>query len=158
MDPQVGRFLQEDPIGILGGDLNFYSYAFSNPINRIDPNGRDSYVITQFGHELLVVDDPNNPGSMLVFDFIPTSGDLRSIVTAVPGTVRERSFGPGELPFGSFEVPFSRRKQNTTQDIFTINRARALQRAAANGSLEYRVLFSDLNCIGFVVGTRAETQ
>jgi RHS repeat-associated protein len=34
-----GRFLQRDPIGIYGGDVNFYSYVKNNPIKLIDPLG-----------------------------------------------------------------------------------------------------------------------
>ena len=37
-DPQVGRFLSEDPIGFLGG-LDFYSYVGSNPALWVDPTG-----------------------------------------------------------------------------------------------------------------------
>src|SRR5208283_3745603 len=54
-DPQVGRFVSEDPIGFAGGDVNLmayvdtvgkplnetnlYLYTGDNPINRIDPSG-----------------------------------------------------------------------------------------------------------------------
>jgi RHS repeat-associated protein len=38
-DATVGRFLQEDPIGLQGGDINLMRYATNNPINRIDPAG-----------------------------------------------------------------------------------------------------------------------
>lgn len=37
-DPQVGRFLSEDPAGILGG-LNLYQYAGADPINTTDRFG-----------------------------------------------------------------------------------------------------------------------
>jgi len=37
-DPQQGRFLSEDPIGVAGG-LNLYAYSGSDPVNFIDPFG-----------------------------------------------------------------------------------------------------------------------
>jgi len=37
--PSLQRFISEDPLGILGGDLNFYAYAGNNPVNFIDPTG-----------------------------------------------------------------------------------------------------------------------
>lgn len=41
-DPQVGRFVSKDPIGIKGG-INLYSYTSNNPINMKDPSGLASY-------------------------------------------------------------------------------------------------------------------
>jgi RHS repeat-associated protein len=38
-DPEVGRFISEDPIGFEGGDVNLYVYASNNPILLIDPSG-----------------------------------------------------------------------------------------------------------------------
>ncbi|MBJ6474313.1 MULTISPECIES: RHS repeat-associated core domain-containing protein, partial [Enterobacter cloacae complex] len=37
-DPQVGRFIVQDPIGFNGGNLNLYNYA-PNPLLWIDPMG-----------------------------------------------------------------------------------------------------------------------
>jgi len=39
-DPQVGRFISEDPIGFEGGDVNLYAYVGNNPVTLIDPNGQ----------------------------------------------------------------------------------------------------------------------
>ncbi|WP_328286747.1 RHS repeat domain-containing protein, partial [Pseudomonas sp. PI1] len=37
-DPQTGRYVESDPIGLNGG-LNTYAYAGSNPVGLVDPNG-----------------------------------------------------------------------------------------------------------------------
>lgn len=37
-DPNVGRYLTPDPIGLAGG-INLYPYALNNPVNEIDPLG-----------------------------------------------------------------------------------------------------------------------
>ena len=44
-DPKIGRFISEDPIPIdvrAIDEINGYGYAANNPINRIDPFGRES--------------------------------------------------------------------------------------------------------------------
>lgn len=38
-NPQIGRFISEDPIGFRGGDVNLYGYVRNNPVNYFDPLG-----------------------------------------------------------------------------------------------------------------------
>lgn len=38
-DPEIGRFLSEDPLGFKAG-INFYAYVNNNPINYSDPTGQ----------------------------------------------------------------------------------------------------------------------
>jgi uncharacterized protein RhaS with RHS repeats len=37
--PEQGRFVSEDPIGFVGGDINVYSYVRNNPLSSSDPLG-----------------------------------------------------------------------------------------------------------------------
>jgi RHS repeat-associated protein len=45
-DPQTGRYVESDPIG-LGGGLNTYAYAESDPVMVNDPLGLDTAVCTR---------------------------------------------------------------------------------------------------------------
>jgi RHS repeat-associated protein len=46
-DPQVGRYAENDPIGLNGGSYSTYNYAFSSPILAGDPSG---LAVTVIGH------------------------------------------------------------------------------------------------------------
>jgi RHS repeat-associated protein len=37
-DPAIGRYVQSDPIGLMGGEVT-YGYVFNSPITMVDPSG-----------------------------------------------------------------------------------------------------------------------
>ncbi|MCP4021874.1 MAG: RHS repeat-associated core domain-containing protein [Desulfobacteraceae bacterium] len=43
-DPQLGRYITPDPIGLEGG-INTFVYSLNNPINRIDKSGMKSVMV-----------------------------------------------------------------------------------------------------------------
>lgn len=42
-DPSAGAWMQRDPVGLAGGDLNLYRFVGNNPVNYIDPTGLAGY-------------------------------------------------------------------------------------------------------------------
>ncbi len=48
-DPQQGRFLSEDPIGLAGRDTNLYSYVYNSPTNLFDPIGLQGWGREEWG-------------------------------------------------------------------------------------------------------------
>ena len=54
-DPSVGRFLQRDPLGILGS-ANLYAYPSNNPVMVVDPTGLAKVVVIVGGGEVLGTD------------------------------------------------------------------------------------------------------
>ncbi|MCI1278362.1 MAG: hypothetical protein LKG23_05185 [Nitrospira sp.] len=55
-DAGTGRFLEKDPIGFSGGDINLYNYAFNSPLLYTDPYGLEVQVCRQPALGFLPVD------------------------------------------------------------------------------------------------------
>lgn len=47
-DPKLGRFLSQDPIGLMGG-LNLYSYGANSPVRYVDHTGLNPAIIWGLG-------------------------------------------------------------------------------------------------------------
>jgi RHS repeat-associated protein len=58
-DPLTGRYIESDPLGLLGGSLSLYAYASGNPIIYIDPFGL-CWIYSQSTGQLTHVDASGN--------------------------------------------------------------------------------------------------
>ena len=73
--PDIGRFLQPDPIGFNGDATNLYRYCGNNPLTGSDPMGTDVVFIAAGPHSFVGVTNPSaHPNGMTYFDFYPKPG------------------------------------------------------------------------------------
>ena len=88
-DPEVGRFVSEDPIGFEGGDVNLYAYVQNNPVNRVDPTGL--YWFRQSWHTEYVVGrrgslvEPGGLVSRVIEKYVPAGRTFGEIHDAFVG-------------------------------------------------------------------------
>jgi RHS repeat-associated protein len=84
-DPEVGRFISEDPIGF-GGGINLYLYAANNPLLLIDPLGlRETSNNARF-ESAFSVSIPNDRLSSRDYNFTFENHFVESIYTGMDET------------------------------------------------------------------------
>jgi RHS repeat-associated protein len=92
-DPKIGRFISEDPIGFIGGDVNLYGYVRNRPIVLRDPSGHFPIMLplmTLTNRKLACEIDGNNPWFTGEFgggvQFGPLGGSAAIVIAANPLT------------------------------------------------------------------------
>ena len=99
-DTNIGRFLQEDPIGI-AGSLNVYLYALANPLSFVDPDGLRATITCircrgTAGPISCTVDEDGHPGQ----SFTTNAGNNQSSQNP------NDPFGTnGPIPPGQYDLP-----------------------------------------------------
>lgn len=111
-DPQIGRFIQRDPISFAGGDWNLYGYVQNNPVNWGDPSGLEREWAEELGDTpsvgqsekgvYVLLDSQNN--TLTVVD-LATKKDITDVPAFTGGHVDEKGniVKPGTPP----EIPAS---------------------------------------------------
>ncbi len=114
--PMLGRWLQQDPIGFGGGDINLYRFVGDNPTNGIDPIGLDRFWIS----------DPIQAGRDIWNGFVGSRPPSRNPGPRPRPPQLDRPRGPrnpGTAPRGPVGAPGSHGGSpslgGTTIDLFT---------------------------------------
>jgi len=93
--PQLGRFLQTDPIGTMGG-RNLYAYASNDPLSRTDPNGTRDHPWSEAG----MFRNPFVPGTLAFYlfkDAVRSGRAGRTVAELANYAARLAKFYPGML-------------------------------------------------------------
>jgi RHS repeat-associated protein len=127
-DPTTGRFLQEDPMGLAGGDINLFRYVFNNPVNLLDPFGEACFSMGgEIFEEGCVVAGGGAGGGVL------RGGGGGGLRGAGPRTGGGRTAGQGTAT--SCPIPGGRITPGTSRTELTqrIEKAGWVRRPASNG-------------------------
>jgi RHS repeat-associated protein len=104
-DANLGRFISEDPIGFVGGDINLYAYVGNNSLNLVDPfgyAGQDRVYPIDLGSGWRgALDTTNNAGEGFEIHVVDPTGVERGIVNGRNGWIAKH----GHSPFPPENIP-----------------------------------------------------
>ncbi len=96
-DPQTGRYVESDPIGLAGGSPSTYAYVGGNPVSNIDPLGLLTLSIGYTGSSVLGFG--GNVGGGVYFNYSGGQINVGTYVTGGAGVGLNFSAG---VQFGAY--------------------------------------------------------
>jgi RHS repeat-associated protein len=113
-NPQIGRFLSEDPLGFAGGDTNLYAYVGGDPSDAIDPLGLSSLVYNGSTATITLYSGNNFDGTILAqgvaYNFVASGYSTFPYGIYQAGPWHQYNAGDPDSPYGpygnlTFNVP-----------------------------------------------------
>ena len=68
MDPKISMWLGVDPLAEKYPEISPYIYCHNNPINLIDPNGKNDYILNLDGEIKLIEENSNDFNTIFAYD------------------------------------------------------------------------------------------
>lgn len=96
-DPDLGRFLTQDPLGLASGSINLYRYVNNNPVDSVDPSG--NWTVNRDTNEL-IIDTQSDRLWNIARDLTGSgAGDIKVSDTTITTSTRPPASATHRRPF-----------------------------------------------------------
>ncbi len=143
-DPAIGRWMNIDPLAEKYFGATLYNYVLNNPINAIDPDGMDVYLLLESGKTILALKEKdkntdtlytvtngtvtnpitNERSEPTIFDMKDTNGDgsysISDGITVNKGIIGQLSNSSGKINGDKVYTSKSNYSKQNEQDYFSL--------------------------------------